>query len=183
MPTKKLAACLSLLILATGCVHQSGKRYFPAGMLRPQPASDTARSQLYSSHLNDMGEQVLCAPSEEPALRFTWLRTFHHPIAVRVSYMAEPCRLVATELSGAGGYDPGSRYRQAERTLTKQECAALLERLNSPQLWQPPPHTLGLDGAEWIIESSVGGYRAVSTWSPESGPVRSLGLELIRLSG
>ena len=41
-----------------------------------------------------------------------------------------------------------------------------------------------LDGAEWIFEANdKGAYRYVHRWTPQDGPLRSLGETMIGLTG
>jgi hypothetical protein len=41
-----------------------------------------------------------------------------------------------------------------------------------------------LDGAQWIIETAgQDGYRFIDRQSPDEGPVRKVGLALLRLTG
>ena len=180
---RKLAATLLLLAIAVGCATREGTRYFPAGTLDADSVLDGFRSRWYSRHLEAMREPVLYAPGGKPSLRFTLLRTFDHPIAIRVVFDGSSCQLTAKELTGQGGYESGSLRRRVDRPLEQDACTRLATLLSSPELWQPSPKTLGLDGSEWIVESSVGEYRVVRDWSPKSGPIRSLGLELIGLVG
>jgi hypothetical protein len=180
---KKLAATLLLAAITVACAKPEGIRYFPAGTLETDSILDAFRSRWYSRHLAAMREPILYASDSKPSLRFTWLRTFDHPIAIRVVFDRSSCQLIATELTGEGGYESGNLHRRVDRALEQDACARLATLLSSSELWQPPPRTLGLDGSEWIIESSVGEYRVVRDWSPKAGPIRSLGLELIGLSG
>jgi len=44
--------------------------------------------------------------------------------------------------------------------------------------------TVGLDGAEWIIESRVGdNYHFVDRWTPSNGLIHDIGLQFLALSG
>ncbi|HVJ92159.1 MAG TPA: hypothetical protein VM580_20305 [Labilithrix sp.] len=131
------------------------------------------RSDWYGKHLSAMHEPSLVqlAMRGETAMRFLWLRTFHQPIAVRVQRAEEGARLVATRLSGMGGYEPGSIDLRRERELGAQECQRVEAALDDAAFETIPPdvNTLGADGAQWIIERAKGGeYRIVDRWSPEA---------------
>jgi hypothetical protein len=131
-----------------------------------------------------MDEPILYRPHTTTSYRFTWLRSFHHPIAIRVTTQARGYRLVATELNGAGGYEPGSVFRRADRILSQEQFAVAARLLHAPETWHPSPSKdEGHDGAEWIIEATDGGYRVTRRWSPTSGIVRDIGLEFLRLTG
>jgi hypothetical protein len=178
---------LVLLLTAVGLITLAGEpRHFPVGTLDPGSASsDSARNAWYSGQLRAMDEPAL-GPTENPVYRFTWLRTFHHPVAVRVNAEAGRFRLTAVELDGAGGYKPGNVLRRREIDLSPAQFQELDTLIRSSGFWELPTHveTNGLDGSEWIIEAvSDGRYRVVTRWSPTSGPVRRVGEQMLLLSG
>lgn len=162
---------------------------------------DDFRSSWYSSHLRAAREPRIggAAPAHEVdglgVLRFTWLRTFHAPVMARVEARTDDgLRLTATELSGAGGYDPGRISRQVERRLSADEAGQLIALLNQTRVLDLPSSNdcpveengdliIHGDGAQWIIEANgPAGYRYVDRWSAD-GPVRDLGLHLLGLTG
>ena len=167
-----------------------------------KPVMDEYRSDWYSSHLRAAREPRLgeVAPIHEVdgigVLRFTWLRTFHAPVMVRVEATADgELRLAATELSGAGGYDPGRIARRIERRLSADETARLTALVIETRVLDLPPSDdcpvvaetgeiiIHGDGAHWIIEANgPEGYRYIDRWSAEP-PVRELGLHLVGLTG
>lgn len=154
--------------------------------LRPQPVLSGFEDQWYSEHLRAAGERPLSfAPGSPDALRFTWLRTFHAPVIVRVDWAPTgEATLTATMLSGAGGYEPGEIAETVSRTLTADEVQLLLS-LRQTALREPPVDCVStLDGARWIVEAvRPNGYHFVSAQSPENGAVRDLGLALIGFTG
>lgn len=157
---------------------------FGAGARRQM--MDVHKAGWYGGHLAAAGEAPLFR-SNERKLRFTWLRTFDAPVVIRLDTGADGAvTMAATELSGDGGYEPGSVARRIERRLTAGEAAALQRMVEETGALEQAPATcaLGLDGAQWIIES-VGpdGYRFIERQSPEDGPVRTFGLHLIGLTG
>jgi hypothetical protein len=160
--------------------------HFPAGLLVPTNAdADELSREWYSKHLNAMGEPSLSCGTPEWTIRFTWLRTFHHPIVVRVANVRGEYRITATELDGAGGYEPGRVLRRQEAALIEADLRELQATVRRTQVANLPAtdDRFGLDGAQWIIEIATNdSYRAVNRWSPESGPVREVGLLLLRLS-
>ena len=183
--TATIVIALVVLLIAALAVSLlvGGPQYFPSGTLAPDQSSDTFRDRWYSQHLKAMGEPVLYQDGPPGAIRFTWLRSFHHPIAVRVSPSDGSYQLTATELDGAGGYAPGNVVRREQRLLSAAEFARGLQLLRAPRLWHSTVEPNGLDGAEWIVESTEGGYRVAYQWSPADGPVRDVGIEFLRLAG
>lgn len=98
--------------------------------------------------------------------RFTWLRTWGRPIAVRVS----PTHLWVTRLSGDGGYDPGRIDVQRDRALGASEWQRLESAIAAASFDTIDREgAMGHDGAQWIIERAKGGaYRLVERWSPKN---------------
>jgi len=158
-----------------------------------KPPLDAYDLAWYSKHLAAMGESNLPRGGGE-SYRFLWLRTFNHPIAVRISPVGSQCVVVAKELDGAGGYAPGKLARRIVRTLPDEACVPLKGLIEAVGFWRSPPpdpsdpDLLNFDGAQWVLEGRRGtAYHVWHVWSPdESGPqasFRRLCLEMIRLSG
>ena len=178
---------ITIVVLLTAALAVSllvgGPKYFPPGALSPDQKSDTFRDRWFSQHLEALEEPVLYKAGPLGGFRFTWLRTFHHPIAIRISPLGgSSYQLTATELGGAGGYAPGQVVRRTQRTLSPAEFAQALKLLRDPKLWSSGVEPSGLDGGEWIVESTEGGYRVASQWSPTEGLVRAVGVEFLRLA-
>jgi hypothetical protein len=141
---------------------------------------------VYSRHLAAMNEPLLWCGDQRESYRFTWLRTFHHPIAIRVTESQTGMGLVAIELEGAGGYEPGDELRRITRQLTTREEIQVRRAIQRAGMWSPSrsPKSGGLDGAVWLLEGRhASRYQAISRWSPEEGKVREAGLLLLELSG
>lgn len=153
---------------------------------RPHYVLDEFEDAWYSKHLEAAGERPLLFATGSPeALRFTWLRSFHPPVIVRVEWASTgAATLTATMLSGAGGYEPGGVSSTTSRTLTQDEVERLLV-LRRAALREPPVDcTMMLDGARWIVEAAgPDGYHYVNRQSPETGAVRELGLALLGFTG
>ncbi|HWB03849.1 MAG TPA: isoaspartyl peptidase/L-asparaginase [Verrucomicrobiales bacterium] len=106
-----------------------GRAYFPKG-----------RAGWYTRHLSVMKEPSLQPKEKEPGewtLRFTWLRSFHKPIAVRVWKEGNDVRMRAVRLNGKGGYDPGKIDKDIARKLTTDEWKALQPLTETKELWMP----------------------------------------------
>lgn len=148
------------------------------------------RQDWFSQHLQAAGEAPLytATPSNSamPVLRFTWLRSFDPPVTVRLSKQKDGgWSLVAKQLSGKGGYDPGAIDKVVNRRISVSEAAALdalMARVTLPDL--SGDCALGMDGAQWIIErSDAKGHHFINRFSPSDGPVRQVGLFLLNLTG
>jgi len=199
-------AMLATLMTLLGALPQplaAQTRYFPPPYpermvpCSPSPKSDGApvvsefENHWYSQHLSAAAEPSLYEAGRRSrngdVVRFTWLRTFDPPVIVRVEGLgsASP-HLIAKQLSGAGGYEPGTVSKQIDRHLSRVEATALKHMLLRTNVFDLPAIECsgGMDGAEWIIEGAgKSGYRFVDRWSPQRGNVRETGLALLKLTG
>lgn len=147
----------------------------------------------YSTQLRAAHESSLYLATQRPgstearALRFTWLRSFHAPVVIRVDRLADgEMRLTAKRLSGDGGYNPGSIQAVVERNLSPAEVARLERVLSAGRVLELPPRDCrgGGDGARWILEANDhGAYHYVNRWTPDDGAVRETGLLLMSFTG
>jgi len=164
--------------------------YFPDGILESRTDLDEYVRAWYSKPLRIVGEPSLScgqAPGTE-VYRFLWLRTFHHPISIRVTRSDNKTALVAAELTGAGGSDPGSVARRVDKILAIAEWKGLEAALSGTAFWKmstrQPDKEVGLDGAQWIVEGRrVAEYHVVHRWTPRTGSYREAGLHFLELSG
>jgi len=159
----------------------------PAGALRSDGVVSEFKKGWYARQLAAANEPPLFGAPKNESLRFTWLRTFHKPIIVRLVGLQSPTpRLIAKELTGRGGYDPGTIGRTVSRVLTREEAGAIRTLVARTRVVTQPVDgcRMGTDGAEWLIESNDrAGYHFIDEWSPEKGAVRETGLALIKLTG
>jgi hypothetical protein len=159
-------------------------RYFPPTMV------DQFRAQWYGTFLDAYNEPSLWERPKntpDPSYRFTWLRTFDHPVVIRVDVRSDGiCVLTVKVGLGSGGYDPGMLIQNDTRPLTKQQSEWFLNRV-AFKFWNLPKedtNRIGDDGAQWIFEGAANGrYQVEDRWSPATGPIRELGLEMIGLAG
>jgi hypothetical protein len=170
-------------------IRPAAHGYFPAGIWEGYEGRDGFVNEWYSKHLTAMQEPSLLAlpATQGEAYRFIWLRTFHHPIAIRLWRENSPAQLVALELDGRGGYEPGIIIKNKSRRLSEQEWLEFLRRLNQTTYWTMPtedPREGGNDGAQWILEAvREGRYHLVERWSPRSGEYRAACLYLLKIAG
>lgn len=155
------------------------------------PVVSEFENQWYSKQLSAAAEPSLFEAANSnhanSAIRFTWLRSFHPPVIVRVEGLTSSSpRLIAKQLSGAGGYNPGSVSKHIDRELSSVEVTALRKTLQRTKVFDLPALECsgGMDGAEWIIEGvDDTGYHFIDRWSPSRGEVRETGLSLLKLTG
>ena len=159
--------------------------------------------EWYSRHFAAAGERALSSYQTEMQpvrlLRFTWLRTFDHPVIVRLAeYSGERWVVHATRLSGAGGYDEGDIDARVSRDLSTSEVEALRGLLAESALFEMSLDdciyqidengeeviVVMADGARWLVEGlDEQGYRYVNRQSPETGAVYDFGVFALGLTG
>ena len=179
-------------VVITAFSIQGHAQFFPKSSLDLR--GDDFKAKWYSTQLRALREPSLFALAtnrEAESYRFLWLRTFHHPIAVRLELQADGSWMLVTKVaSGAGGYSPGTLTINTSRQLTTQEAQSLRSKVEGSGFWNAPNpinDQTGDDGSQWIVEGvKAGRYHVVDRWMPKNGPARDLGLflafDLARLS-
>ncbi len=180
----------SFLILSILCLLGTATRaqvkYFPNGSLSANHQSDEFSAKWYGKQLAALQEPSLWERSktqQTESYRFLWLRTFHHPIAVRIDVSENGTSRLTTKMtSGKGGYAPGNLVRHLTVTLSKEQTDWFLGKIEEYKFWHLPSvqETGGEDGAQWIVEGIKNrSYHIVDRWSPRDGDVRAIGLVMI----
>jgi hypothetical protein len=172
------------------CPTAGDDYFFPRGIFSKSNSDfDQFARHWYSESLMRMGEPSLsCDPTNDTeTYRFLWLRTFAHPISVRISRNLHNVSIEAFELSGAGGYDPGHVSKHISKVVPASDWDRLEAALGRLNFWDLPTETspteIGADGAEWIIEGQRSGtYHVLDRWSPQ-GAYKNLGLLFLDIAG
>jgi hypothetical protein len=125
----------------------------------------------YSSQLRAMSEPILHKNySVYNSYRFTWLRTFHHPIAVRIDNKKGQILLTWKECDGAGGYEPGKIIVDKQKKLSENEWTEFQKMISKIDFWGIPSsldEIPGNDGSQWILEGiKAEKYHVVDRWTP-----------------
>lgn len=161
--------------------------YFPKNTWNGHDTADHFMNDWYGDFLKAMGEKSLLNVSDEKEVyRFLWLRTFHHPIFVRIERKGNSIRLFSKESNGAGGYEPGKVIRTTNTTLDETQWLDFLNLLGESKYWQMPAEDKrsGFDGSQWILEGvKENRYHVVDRWTPETGEYREACIYLLKLSG
>ena len=194
----------SAALLYRGMSHaatQDQREYFPHSLTTTMkicssgtvPVLSEFEVSWYSKFLNAAGEPSLYRESLDrtkhatKTYRFTWLRSFHAPIIIRVDETASgEMHLIAKRLSRRGGYEPGYIDAVVRRSLSSSERDKLRRLLVADNVvgLASTDCTIGSDGAEWILEARTGeAYNFVSQFMPQDGPIREVGLFLLGLTG
>ena len=171
-----------LLMCGTGVAQQ----YFPDGIFGPQTKANDFVVDWYSQQLRVLVEPSLWETSQGTkgqAYRFLWLRSFHHPVVVRLTVNSDGTSTLVTKVaSGQGGYKPGKLIENRTSQVSREQTRWFLNGVEELKYWDLPTreektNVVGLDGAQWIVEGvRNGAYKIVDRWSPERGPIRAIGL-------
>jgi hypothetical protein len=163
--------------------------YFPKGSLDPsQSKVDGITRDWYSKYLRGMMEPSLsCGERADGfAYRFLWLRSSHHPIAVRIEKSGSSVGLNAVELDGTGESAPGRIVKRTQHALSPAEQDKFLTKLKQVGFWEMRNNRdrFGFNGAQWVLEGAENGqYRIVERWSPKPGAYRDLCVLLVEFAG
>lgn len=183
----KFAISVALLLASMASFSQEG--FFPRQVFSENSQADQFAADWYSAELRILQEPSLLQMTKTPAAesyRFLWLRTFHHPVAIRLDLRSDGTGILTTKVAnGPAGFYYKDRHllEDISRPLPRNQTQLFLGRLHNIDFWHLQGHVndgTGNDGAEWIIEGvKNGSYRVVNRWSPREGAVRDLGLTFV----
>jgi hypothetical protein len=151
--------------------------------------ADGTFDEWYGKHLRVMGELSLLDVTnpDTETYRFLWLRSFEHPISVRIERRGYFFSLRSVELSGTGGNDPGKIIRTDDVEIFSDQWCRFTSLIDKMQFWEKPTSSgssLGRDGAQWILEGvNDERYHIVHRWSPKDDSFREACIYLLELSG
>jgi hypothetical protein len=182
--TRTAILTILLFLLFIGCIGQSTQAiksdsipyYFPLEVFTDTAiyvGHDTFVVKWYSKHLHALNEPILFNDtSSHETYRFTWLRTFHNPVAIRIEKNKDSYTLFWKQSDGAGGYEPGKIVVDRQRTIDKNTWDSFLGKLKESDFWQLPTNKMdfGNDGSQWILEAKTPQkYHVVDRWTPGKG--------------
>jgi hypothetical protein len=151
----------------------SNQFYFPLEVFRDTSifvGYDTFVVSWYSEHLFAMREPIFYSDkSQKEIFRFTWLRTFHNPVAIRIEKLGDTYILYWKLCNGAGGYEPGELIINKQKEINKLTWDEFQKRLNEIEFWKMDTNEekFGLDGSQWILEGkNLKHYHIVDRWTP-----------------
>ncbi len=122
----------------------------------------------YSRDLYALGEQPLwpIVPSGLTVYRFTHLGAFTGPKSTALTLLPGGTGMIRIKALSPGR---DSVVMEDSRPVTVEQVRKFLDALNKADYWHVPTElpSLGLDGAEWILEAVQNGqYRVVLRWCP-----------------
>ena len=130
---------------------------------------DSIHLTWFSRFLYDMKEPLLFNRQlNKQVFRFTWLRTFHNPVMVRIEKGNNGVFLYWKVTDGKGGYDPGKIMVNEKRKIINPEWEQFISLVDSAKFWKMTRSGIvGMDGSEWILEGiDPTRYYVTSAWSP-----------------
>jgi len=157
-------------------------QYFPKGVFGDSAypgQMKNFKAKSYSASLRAMHEPSLLEGSKDASLiayRFLWLRSFHSPIAIRLTIRSDGTGSLVGKVTRGGGHSVEIPTDKVQR---------FQDLLQKTTFWTLPTEGPigGLDGAEWILEGvRSGDYHVVERWSPKKDDYASLCLYLLQLS-
>ena len=194
---KTIIASIIFMSVVANCQGQKSATkdtlqfYFPLAEVFKDTSSYVKREPFhnawYSKHLNAMKEPVIYVDNTlNEIYRFTWLRSFHHPIAIRIEKQENKYMLYWKVCNGAGGYDPGELIIDKKKTLDENTWTEFKKLLDQVDFWNLQTSeriptrmvkmtdgslaeevTIGTDGAQWILEGRINPqYHVVVRWTP-----------------
>ena len=186
---KGILQVLVIVLAPVLCAAEESKKEDEKEPLLAKEVFDVSTNEWYSKHFNAMKEPALsplAKDKEAVVYRFTCLRTFDKPFAIKITKTKDGYLLVRKILSGKGGYEPGKLQFSGEMRL-KPDALAAFEKLLADekfQDWKDEEESGGLDGSQWIVEVvKNGNYKVVDRWSPREGtPTRRIGEAFLALA-
>lgn len=174
---KIIIALIPMVLMTASCA----KQIIPKAM-------DKTKSRVYKSHLAALKE-----PSRSEfkrmgheSYRFLWLRSFHHPVAIRIHVLPDGSgKLILKITDGSGGYEPGKLYINRAYRISKRQIERLRQKMEQVRFMSLPSKTgyRRLDGAHWYFEVKKDlSYHWVDRWNPKGTDIGKLGLYFIRLA-
>ncbi len=144
-------------------------------------------NKWFSKQLNGLGEPIISEKYKNETYRFTWLRTFHNPISVRIEKRIDKYFLTLKRTNGAGGYEPGKLINNEEFQISDEEWNNIKMKIYNINFWKIPTIEMSnfivADGAIWILEANKEkSYKMVYRNSASKSEVKEICKYLLKLS-
>jgi len=144
-------------------------------------------SDRYAKQLLDLKEPCLYTENvgnDRVILRFTWLRSFHHPISIRMEKKESEVYLYWKVGKGKGGYAPEGLMRKGEKQINLKEWNEFMQKLNLDRFNDLPNDRVipDPDGAIWLLEYKHGDDFKAHTTNWPHGSIMGCCLYLLSLT-
>lgn len=180
-----IAAAITLQAYATSPTPPAS--FFPDNAFASKYDNGSFEREWYGRALKALDEPTMrVSAAAGDSYRFLWLRSFHRPVAIRLVALENGAARVRYKMSdGAGGYDPGRIIIDKSLTIDAKKFAKIKSLFDDAKICEPfESDVLGLDGAQWIFETNVGGEYCVAVeWGGYRPGFQELGRALLDLVG
>lgn len=187
--TEPSGQCLPLVTQELDSLKIGEEGYFPQAAFYSDQQRDHLVRSWYAKYLAQMNEPSLLdshTSDNSGTYRFTWLRSFHSKVVVRVWSDAGVRMLTVKELGSENESQVSRLTVDLTRRLKEDEWAEFARLFDKACVWRLPStrgDAIATDGAWWVFETnSVGYYHVVARQAPESS-YRDLCSYMLKLSG
>jgi hypothetical protein len=162
----------------------SNQFYFPlktfrdSSLLKVFPDSsfyishDRSVNTRYSKNLFIMREPIVYMDkSQNEVFRFTWLRSFEEPIAIRIEKHDESYLIFWKSCSLNNDNNPAKLTVTKQKRIDKQTWDEFQSRISQIDFWylKTNENVFDNDGSHWILEGKTPEkYHVVDRWSPKN---------------
>ncbi|MCP5085484.1 MAG: hypothetical protein GY952_01570 [Rhodobacteraceae bacterium] len=169
---------LGILLAAAACQPEADAKapvvtpdqyVFPTDLLGPTGDSGSQfRNQWYSGVFIALREKALIDHRRDGSrFRLTVIPSFYNAFTFRMARRNGRDALVFKATSGPGGYDPGGLLTERTIPLSSSQAARLAQMFEQARVCDPRrDDRVGVDGSQWILESTDGPYCFADYWSP-----------------
>ena len=142
----------------------------------------------YSQILKSLDEPVLYNyKTTDEIYRFTWLRSFHLPVVIRIQKHNFNFSIIVKVLSERIDNEPDDVITNTSESIFFLRWMVFKNKLNKADFWNMPmkdTSAQGNDGAEWVMEGIQNGkYHFVDRWSARGSEFGEACKYLISISG
>ena len=177
-----------LLVVSVGCTNSettgnsysadslyypkdSSYLYFPVKIIEDGKESSWNGNEWYSKMLFALHEPVLASYTGDIEIfRFTLLRTWGRPLAIRIQKEEDLISLTLKVTDGHAGYNPGKLLSNKTIQLHSDQWDSFKEKIDEISFWSLPfqDKNRGDDGSEWILEGAYKAkYQVTTRWDAD----------------
>jgi len=150
--------CVGAMLLVAVLTSTAQDKYFPPLVFQHDVRLDEFVSNWYSSEQRSSKNLLLGIAERHSgeAYRFLWLRSFHHPIAVRLDVRPDGIGVLSSKVAtGAAGFPRKSAHliENVSRPISREQTQAFLRQVKKLDFWALPScdEHRGEDGADGLL--------------------------------
>jgi hypothetical protein len=124
------------------------------------------------------------AKKDSETFRFTWLRSFDHPNAIRLENLKDDYIFYWAIGKGSGGYEPLGLKKKGKRKISKSEWDNFQRLIKETNLETLPnnDYLMMTDGATWTLEYNKSGTFLAKNTNHPNKEFKSACLYLVKLA-